>query len=262
MELPIKNKEGIVQEPRRMFIFSHPKIGKTSNLMALPNNLLIDLEDGADFYPGMSVNVKRIASEQGKTIFDVLKDVKDSIEAANVKNGKPVYDFITIDTTTILEQLARELGTTLYKNTLIGKAFKGSDVVAELANGSGYEWLRQGFDKIYKGFYPLANKCLILAGHVKLASINKDGKDIQARDVQLTGKLKMAVCSDADAIGFLYRNKETNQNILSFRSSEQDLATGARLQYLSGRDIVISEKKEDGTVVTHWEEIFPSLKVK
>lgn len=57
----------------------------------------------------------------------------------------------------------------------------------------------------------------------------------------------------------MFRNKETNQNILSFKSSETDLATGSRQPYLTGRDIVISELK-DGVLETHWQEIYPSLK--
>lgn len=71
--------------------------------------------------------------------------------------------------------------------------------------------------------------------------------------------MKGIVTSDADAIGFMFRSKESNQNILSFKTSETDLATGSRQPYLSGREIIISEKV-DGKLITHWEEIYPSLK--
>ena len=68
------------------------------------------------------------------------------------------------------------------------------------------------------------------------------------------------MCSDSDAIGFMFRNKSEPQNILSFKTSETDLATGSRLEYLSGKEFVISEKKD--RLITHWDLIFPSLSSK
>jgi hypothetical protein len=266
MILPTAVKEPTVQEPRRLFIFSHPKIGKTELAMALPNSLLIDLEDSSGFYRGTAINVKDYCLKNNKDILEVLSEISDSIAEENTKRKGYLYDFIILDTTTVLENVARELATHLYKGSVMGKNFKGS----------GYEWLRQAFIKIYAKFQSLAGKCLILNGHVKFASINKDGKDLQAKDVQLTGKLKGIVCSDADAIAFMYRNKTENENILSFRTSELDLATGSRLPYLSGNEFIISKKfesdgvtpykfdpenpKKIGIIKTYWgDSVFPSL---
>lgn len=50
-----------------------------------------------------------------------------------------------------------------------------------------YDQLRRAFVDIYKWYQGTANKCLILLGHVKTSSINKEGKDLNARDLQLTG---------------------------------------------------------------------------
>lgn len=79
-----------------------------------------------------------------------------------------------------------------------------------------------------------------------------------------------------DAIGYMYRNKEGNQNMLSFQTNELDLATGARSKHLAGREFVISEKFEvdgktlftfdkenpgkESIIKTYWEKIYPSLK--
>lgn len=260
IELPIQRSTPKVSEPRKLFLFSHPKSGKTSLISSLPNCLLIDLEDGADFYENSSINVKRMALEQGKSMLTILGEIAKSLEDANKAKGSPMYDFIAIDTTTVLENIAKEYAVILYKQTNMGKGFKGTDVVAELPQGGGYMWLQIAFEKIYKMFSPLAGKCLILSGHVKNASINKDGKDLSARDINLSGKLKTVVTSDSDCIGYLYRNKETNENIISFKTGEQDLATGSRLPYLSGKEFIISKKLEDGTLETYWSEIFPSLK--
>jgi len=255
-ELPKERTTVGTTEPKRLFIFSHAKVGKSSNLCQLPNSLVIDLEDGTDSYESQSLNVKQIAVKEGKKPIQILAEIAVKLREEAVKGFQ--YDFIIIDTTTALEDIAREYAVDLYKKAVVGKDYKGNDVVAELPNGAGYDWLRKAFKKIYDQFTGLSTKCLILAGHVKTASISKDGKDLQARDIQLTGKLKTIVCQDADAIGYMYRNKETSQNILSFKTSEQDLATGARPEHLSGKEFIISEKTDKG-LTTNWGLIFPSL---
>jgi hypothetical protein len=258
-----------VVEPKRLFIFSHPKIGKTSNLAQLPNSLLIDLEDGAEAYESASINVRKVALQHtNNDLLAALMLIKDQLLKENTEAKKQVYDFVIIDTTTAMENLARGLALSMYKSSNAGSKFKGTDVVTELEYGAGYEWLRNAFVRIYNAFQATAGKCLILSGHVKFSSINKDGKNLQANDVQLTGKLKQIVCSDADAIGFMYRKivknedgtEKTLQNILSFKTNELDLATGARSEHLANQEFVISEKEGKGKVITHWDLIFPSIK--
>jgi hypothetical protein len=264
IELPTERKAPTVLEPKRLVIISHPKIGKTALASALPKSLILDLEGGAGYYENTCIDVKQLCidkstPEKKYTMRTALKDISDTIKAKITADKKSPYDFLIIDTTTVLEEIARGYATVLYKQTPLGKNFLGTDVVSDLSNGAGYDWLRRAFLEIYKWFDGTYNKSLILLGHIKTASITKEGKDIAARDIQLTGKLKGIVTSDADAIGFMFRNKESNQNILSFKSSETDLATGSRQPYLTGREIIISELK-DGKLETHWEEIYPSLK--
>lgn len=257
--LPEKSTKPAVAEARRLFIYSLPKTGKTSNLTQLPNCLIIDMEDSGEFYEGMSFNVKRTAIENGWTIGKTLMELSTSLKE-RAKSGKK-YDFIVIDTTSALEDTARERATVLYKRSKIGQNFDGKDVVAELSNGAGYDWLRKAFTEFYDMFQGVAAKCLILSGHVKLSSISKKGKDISARDIQLTGKLKQMITSDVDGIGYLFRDTEAGKNILSFKREDSDLATGARLPYLAERDIVISEvDSKTNQLVTYWDQVFPSLK--
>jgi hypothetical protein len=258
LELAVR-KKATVTEPTRLVLLSQYKVGKTSNLAKLPNSVIIDLERSADFYECASFDVKALAEKQGIGLYSMLVKISNLIREENKKKGGFVYDYGIIDTTTVLENIARTLATHLYKKSTIGKQFQGDDVVTQLPQGAGYEWLRTAFKTIYDMFQGLFGKCLILSGHVKTASIQKDGKDLTAKDMALTGKLKMIVCSDADAIGFIYRKGDTNENVLSFKTTEQDLATGARLDYLSGQEFVIS-KKEDGVLTTYWEHVFPSLK--
>lgn len=249
MMLPTTPVKVTQVSPRKLFIFSHPKIGKTVTVSKLPNSLLIDLEDGSEFVEAMKINVRKYAKENNLNPLKVLKDISDELAKREV-----IYDYIILDTSSAMEDLAETLALHRYKSSPLGKNYTGSDVLS-LPNGAGYHWLRLAFEEIYDMFSGHANKCLIVTGHVKNASINKDGKELNAKDIQLTGKLKLILTSGMDAIGFMYRNKETQQNILSFKTSEQDLATGARPEHLRGKEIVISEIT-DGNFVTYWSNVF------
>lgn len=249
MILPKQVEEVVQKSPRRLFIFSQPKTGKTSLVAQLPNNLIIDMEDGSKFVKALKINLYELASSEGKHPLKVLREIGDELAKREV-----VYDYITLDTSTSLEKLAWELALHKYKASPIGKNFTGNDV-STLANGAGYGWLRLAFEEIYSMFDKHANKCLILLGHAKTASILKDGKELNAKDINLTGKLKFAVTSNMDAIGYLYRDKDTKGNILSFKTEEFDLATGARPIHLRDKNFVISELVND-EVVTHWDKIF------
>ena len=245
-----KHEEVSQVNPRRLFIFSHTKVGKTSLLSALPNNLIIDTEDGSTFISGIKFNMKDESAKQGKGKFTLLKELTDEI-----KSTKQFYDYISIDTATGMEDLARELAVYLYKKSNVGKSFTGSDVVSELPQGSGYEWLRIAFKQIYSLFDGCYSKGLIITGHIKLTSVTKQGKEIQAKDIQLTGKLKTMVCQGADAIGYLSRVKGGLQNTISFKSDESDIVSGARPDHLKNQEFIISEMK-DGKLITHWNKIY------
>jgi len=118
-----------------------------------------------------------------------------------------------------------------------------------------YEWLRLAFKQIYSLFDGCFSKGLIITGHIKLTSVQKNGKEIQAKDIQLTGKLKTMVCQQADAIGYLSRVKGGQQNTISFKSDESDIVSGARPDHLKNQEFVISEIK-DGKFLTYWDKIY------
>lgn len=248
----ITKKTESSQNPVKLLIFSPPKIGKTTLAAALPNSLIVDLEDGSNYIEGDVYNVIREAVKQNVTQGTAIYNL-----AQHLRTLKTRYDYIVLDTITGLENIARQGATALYKSTNIGKDFKGRDVVMELPQGGGYEWLRQAFQMLMDQFDGLYNKSLILFGHFKNSSIMKDGKDMTAKDVALTGKLKLIVSSNMDAVGFMFRNKATNQNILSFKSTETDLVTGARPLHLRGQEFIISELVDD-KIVTHWDKVFIS----
>lgn len=252
--LPTKPIVPLHNNPRKAVFFSHTKVGKTSAVAALPNSLIIDLEDGSEFVTAVKINVVKEALKENKTVLEYLKELSQKIKESDHK-----YDYIVIDTATALEDIAIELATILYKKTNIGKGFTGTNVVTELPQGAGYNFLREAFGKLYDLFSPYAQKCFIVLGHVKLASVNKNGKDLTARDIQLTGKLKQMVCQGADAIGYLYRDRDNiDQVVVSFKTREDDMATGARSEHLRNQEFVLTEyNPETKTFTYNWDKIFP-----
>jgi len=242
------------------------KHGKTEAVSKLPSNLIVDLEQGAEFVECMKLDVLDVLKKNpNENPLTVLQHLGKQLDDYYTKHGKYPYDYLTVDTTSALEEFARKFATILYKMTPIGKGFAGKDVVAELPQGGGYDWLRKAFDELLKPIENRCNKCFILVSHVKNSSINKLGKDLQAKDLMLTGKLKNIVCAEADAIGYMFRNPQNaNQTILSFKTHEQDLATGARPPHLSNQEFVILElenpdyltKNEPKRFKSGWDKVF------
>lgn len=252
--------------PKKLVIYSHSKVGKTTATSLLENALNIDFEEGAQAVDGMSINIKEILRKNPtQNILTVLTNLKDQLEAYYTKNGKWQYDYLIIDTTTALEEYAKQYATVLYKQTPMGKVYTGTNVINDLPQGAGYGYLRDAFEKLLALMDGKCNVCTILIAHSKDSSINKMGKDLTAKDVALTGKLKLIVLSDADGIGFLYRNPTNpNQTLLSFISHEQDLATGARQEHISGREFVLlglqnpdfAKTGEKRVFTNEWNKIF------
>jgi len=236
--LPKKKISATSKSPKRMLIFSKPKTGKTSLLAELPDSLLLDLEDGSDFLDAVKIKIDS---------FERLREVGEEIK----KQGKP-YKYMIVDTVTRLEDIALPLALKLYKSTPIGKNYDGTDV-RTLPNGAGYGYLREAFFKLTDYIETLAERTIYL-GHLKAKFIEKNGKEVQAVEVDLTGKIKSMLSANVDAIGLLFRSKH-NENILSFKTND-DVICGARPGHLKNQEIIISEVNDKGKFVTHWDKVF------
>ena len=105
---------------------------------------------------------------------------------------------------------------------------------------------------ILAGFEPLFDH-LILVGHLKEKMLEKEGKEVESRMIDLTGKLGSITSSKADAIGHLYR--EGNQVRVNFASSS-GVICGARPEHLRGQDIILSEMDDSGKIKVYWDRIF------
>jgi hypothetical protein len=240
IELPTKKREIIRANPKFMVLFSKPKIGKTTAVSLLENNLIIEMEErGADFVSGLIVGVST-----AKELLEVAKSIEEG--------GKP-YKYITLDTATAMEDnIINDIAVKMYQNSPMGKEFKGGDM-KKLPMGAGYTWLRDAFTYIIDRFTPLCD-CLILLAHCNEKQINKDGKEMYEMEMGLTGKLKLITSAKADAIGLLYR--KGLQTFVNFNGGG-DAIIEARSPHLANKEFVLIEKSmETGVFTNYWNQIF------
>lgn len=224
MNLPDTKTPVAARDPRILVLYGSPKVGKTTILSQLESNLIVDDERGTDFIEALRVQVNSVAE---------LKELCTELKKQPMK-----YQRISIDTVTTLEDWAEQLATTMYKRSAVGKNFMGESVLT-LPKGSGYLWLRIAFKELIDLFSGVTGT-LILVAHLREKDLEKDGKEVSTKDIELTGKIRTIVCALADAVGFLYRDKD--KLMISFRTSETVLC-GSRCEHLKGQTFEMSWDK-------------------
>ena len=101
--LPTKKVKAERTNPKRLIIYSKPKTGKTSAFAGLEDNLIMDLENGADYVEALKIKVTSL-----QELLEAGKAIKEA--------GKP-YKYLTVDTVTALEDMVMPLAIKLYKQT-------------------------------------------------------------------------------------------------------------------------------------------------
>ncbi len=243
LTLPTSKVPAVSTNPQYMVLYGLPKAGKTSCLAQLDGNLIIDLEGGSQFIDAMAI--------QARTIND-LGEIAQAIRAKNTEVGHNFYKRITIDNATRLEDICMSYACTLYRKTELGKNWKGDDVTT-LARGAGYKYLRDAVKKVIDMFKDLTDE-FILVGHVKDSITDKDGQEVNAKEIDLVGKLGKIVCGMADAVGYVYR--KDNETHISFKSGGDGTIMEARARHIAGKDIVIATGNDDGSITTYWDKIY------
>lgn len=237
--LPTSKIPAKTQDPKRLIIFSKPKQGKTTCLSQLPNGLIVDTENGSDYVEALKVKVNSI-----EDIRELCKELK--------KAGNP-YDFIAIDTITMLEEVCKPLALKLYQATPAGANYNGDIINAP--NGSGWGHLRTAVEMVIDQI-EACTRHIILVCHCKDAAIDKS--ELTIKQIDLAGKLGRILAAKADAIGLLSRDDDSN-TILSFDTSDKFTECGARPEHLRNKVITLGEMQEDGNLVFHWERVYKSL---
>lgn len=239
----MKKVSAETKSPKNLIIFSKPKVGKTTLLSELENCLILDLEDGTDYVDAIKLKAKSVED---------IKAIGKAIKEANYP-----YQYVAVDTITALEEMCIPLAEDMYSKSSMGKNWFTDGkpkygTILNMPNGAGYPWLREAFTKVVDYIKTWAPR-VILVGHVKDIVLEKNGSEVNALDLDLTGKLKRITSSQSDAIGYLYR--KGNKNILSFKTSDE-ISCGARPEHLRNQEVVLSELGEDNKIIISWNNIY------
>ena len=212
MELPTEKVKASRKSPKNMIIYGAPKIGKTTGLSQLDNCLIIDLENGSDMLDALKIKANS------------LKELAD-IGRAIITAEKP-YKYIAIDTISKLEEWCEAEGKQIYMKTPMGKNFEtknpGMSILA---------WV----DRLN-----MLAEHVILVGHLKDKMLEKKGKEVAVKDIDLTGKIKQITCANADAVGYIFR--EGDETMISFNSLD-DTVAGSRCDHLKGQTMPMDWSK-------------------
>ena len=217
VELPMSKVKAERLNPKKIILFSNPKTGKTTAAAALEDNLIIDVESGSSFLDARKIDVLKIAIEQNKTPLTVLKEIRDKVKEANAEKGSFVYKYITVDTVSALEDISIEALSLILNE------------IGQLCD------------------------TLIILGHIKSKLVEKEGKEMESRGLDLTGRLASILCSQVDAVGYVFRDE--NKTKVNFAPSES-LVVGSRPEHLKNKIITLIESDADGNLIIDWSKIF------
>jgi hypothetical protein len=242
IELPKTKIPAKTQDPKYLILFGLPKVGKTTVLSTLENNLILDFEQGTTYIDALKIEIS------------TLKDLKETIKA--IKDAGKPYKYITIDTITAVEEMAKPLAIKLYQDSpMFSTRYAEVKDVTQLPNGSGWTFLRQAVETLID-LIASATDNIIICGHVKDAALS-EGATMNVKTLDLTGKISRILSAKSDAIGFVHRDE--NSNLCIQFGADGEVLTGARPKHLANQDIIVAERQEDGTFIPHWERIYPSL---
>lgn len=245
--LPTKKSVKKTDDPRNLIIFSLPKTGKTSALSQLDNCLIVDLENGSDYVEGFVVKASTWQDLQG-----IAKELCTTEHS---------FKFVALDTLTALEEISQDLACRLYQRTPMGAnwQYKNPSDILKLPNGGGYLYTREAMQTIISWFEK-SGLNLILVCHVKDKMITDSAsEEMTVKAIDLSGKISNILSAKSDAIGYAYRNTEENKVYLNF-GANTSIICSARPPHLNGKTVLLSEMDKDGNLITHWDNIYPSLK--
>lgn len=260
--LPTKPRKPESYNPRLFILFGRPKSGKSSCAASLSGNLILDLEGGYRALEAMVIRIRNIQD---------LFAVREAIEEKIRQCGKQPYQRITIDNATRLEEMCLQLAAAKYRRTPMGATFgykrdkdrniirvNGQPVVdpsadvRQLPSGQGWLYIREAVKDVIHMFQPLC-QTLILVCHTKDRQVQIDSTEGTELAVDLSGKLGDILCGEADAIGYVYREK--NRTIISFDGGGNTLRE-ARPLHLRGKRFVVGESDKDNNLRMDMDQLF------
>ena len=211
MALKKVKRKAVSQNPKSLLLYGAPKVGKTTALSQLKDCLIIDTEDGANMIDGYIETVKT-----REELIELLQEAQKGRD----------YKYVAIDT---IDRIATWAEKSVCKEeNVVG--------IADLPFGKGFGLVREkvlNTVSILKDIFPH----VIIIGHRKWARAIVDGKSIvEPESLDLTGKLKNMLMADCDAIGYVYRDDEKDNLMVTFKANDA-LEAGSRSPHLRGKEM-------------------------
>ena len=211
MALKKVKRKAVSQNPKSLLLYGAPKVGKTTALSQLKDCLIIDTEDGANMIDGYIETVKT-----REELIELLQEAQKGHD----------YKYVAIDT---IDRIATWAEKSVCKEeNVVG--------IADLPFGKGFGLVREkvlNTVSILKDIFPH----VIIIGHRKWARAIVDGKSIvEPESLDLTGKLKNMLMADCDAIGYVYRDDEKDNLMVTFKVNDA-LEAGSRSPHLRGKEM-------------------------
>ena len=246
VKLPLQPVAVEKVNPVVSIFYGATKVGKTGVLSELPDNLILDLERGAESYECLRIRVDNL-SQFGNVILQLR-------EGGN-------YKYITIDTIDRLVELFEKQVVEEWNAAQANlKEKQPVKVYSEIPYGKGYDLVRLKMRATMLEFRKIVPHT-IFVGHLKRTLIGETTIEVKEDNLDLVGKLRNIVCGDADAVGYMFRGTSGDKQALrvSFRTSDST-AAGSRLHHLKGKiiDLSVLEDEEKGIWNTDWTKIFPA----
>ena len=195
--------------PRTLLLYGAPKVGKTTVLSQLEDCLVIDTEQGSDMLEGYFVGITN-----RRELLNFYKEAQTGHE----------YTYFALDTVDKVVEWTERSICDEYQVTTIGEVG---------TYGLGWQLVRQKVMANIDYLLELAGK-IIVVGHRKIAASIDNSTAVDPESLDLSGKLKNQLMSKMDAVGYMFRDPEDNNLMVSFKG-EQALEAGSRCNHLKGQ---------------------------
>lgn len=270
--------------PTTLLYSAKPKVGKTTKLIELSKNLIINLEvNGSSFLKGVNVidcsqilsateaDITKLLTRRVETkvldIADIFSPVErmkalELILKSLIKLGKP-YDYVSLDTITQADLDAEWAGTEMYMDSLQGKSWNRvnqpgipSSKWPRLQYGdpeyqsvieigqNGWRWSRTVMVDLLNLSRQASNKCTIYVCHVKDKMLSKGDK----------GEVMIKDIALTGAVADIY-----SRNVDAIASVTRD-ADQLMISFKGNEDRTGGNRGDIGNYegVFDWDKIFPA----
>ncbi len=197
IQLPTEVQPATMVAPASTVLFGAPKIGKTTVLTQLEGCLIIDTEQGTKYLSGLKV--------QAKGLPDMI-----AIYQSLVAEGAPKYRYIAID---VIDKLVEWVDADVVARHNAKETVKVANI-GDIPYGAGWGQQRELVTKWLKAFQSVTEHLIIIGHQKRTVLVGTESVEFDASSLDLVGRLKNIVMSDADAIGHISRDDDGDLFVL------------------------------------------------